>query len=69
MDIYNLLLFPFQNHERPVEKLLKYMLDVAMGMHYISCQGLVHRVSFIGHWYAVHSTKILSCGEKLVEDS
>ena len=39
---YNLLL---QNNKRPIKKLLKYMLDVAMGMHYIAGKRLVHRVS------------------------
>ena len=28
----------------PVKKLVKYMLDVATGMHYISDKGLIHRV-------------------------
>ena len=35
---------PLQKNQRPVEKLIKYMIDVAMGMHYISERGLVHRV-------------------------
>ena len=26
--------------------LVKYMIDIAMGMHYISEKGLVHRVSY-----------------------
>jgi hypothetical protein len=34
-----------QGNERPMKALLKYMLDVALGMHYISERGLVHRVS------------------------
>ena len=34
-----------QRNYRPVEKLLKYMLDVSVGMHYIAEKGLVHRVS------------------------
>ena len=34
-----------QKNERPVKQLVKYMIDVAMGMHYISERGLVHRVS------------------------
>ena len=37
-------LFP-QNNERPVPQLVRYMIDIAMGMHYISERGLVHRVS------------------------
>eukprot|EP00731_Ephydatia_muelleri_P032022 Em0023g529a len=28
---------------RPIKQLVKYMIDVAMGMHYISEKGLVHR--------------------------
>ena len=28
-----------------MEKLVKYMLDVALGMHFLSEKGLVHRVS------------------------
>lgn len=28
---------------KPVEKLVKYMLDIAVGMHYISAKGLIHR--------------------------
>ena len=34
----------FQNNSRPVGVLIRYMLDVAMGMHYIAEKGLVHRV-------------------------
>ena len=34
-----------QKNERPVKQLVKYMIDIAMGMHYISERGLVHRVS------------------------
>ena len=34
-----------QKNERPVKLLVKYMIDIAMGMHYISERGLVHRVS------------------------
>lgn len=33
-----------QTYSRPVEQLVKYMIDVAMGMHYLSEKGLVHRV-------------------------
>ena len=43
-----------QRNYRPVEKLLKYMLDVSVGMHYIAEKGLVHRVSLYiltGHVY------------------
>ena len=29
---------------------MKYMIDVAMGMHYISEKGLVHRVRFLLKW-------------------
>jgi hypothetical protein len=31
--------------KKPIETLVKYMVDVAMGMHYIAERGLVHRVS------------------------
>ena len=34
-----------QRNPRPVQVLVKYMLDIAMGMHYIAEKGLVHRVS------------------------
>ena len=30
-----------------MDQLIKYMIDVAMGMHYIMERGLVHRVSCI----------------------
>ena len=36
-----------QRNPRPVGVLIKYMLDIAMGMHYIADKGLVHRVSLI----------------------
>ena len=29
-----------------MDQLIKYMIDVAMGMHYIMERGLVHRVSY-----------------------
>ena len=35
----------FQKNKRSSQQLVKYMVDVAMGMHYISERGLVHRVS------------------------
>lgn len=34
-----------QKNKRSASQLVKYMVDVAMGMHYISERGLVHRVS------------------------
>ena len=34
-----------QKNERSVDQLIKYMIDVAMGMHYLTERGLVHRVS------------------------
>ena len=34
-----------QKNQRTVQQLVKYMVDIAMGMHYISSRGLVHRVS------------------------
>ena len=40
-----LISFILQKHQRPIEKLVKYMIDVSMGMHYLSERGLVHRVS------------------------
>lgn len=33
-----------QTHRRSLKSLMKYMIDVAMGMHYLSERGLVHRV-------------------------
>ena len=33
-----------QKKRQPVNKLIKYMLDIATGMHYISEKGLIHRV-------------------------
>ncbi len=35
-------------NKRPLTKLVKYMVDVSMGMHYISEKGLIHRVSTRG---------------------
>lgn len=35
-----------QKNKRSANQLVKYMVDVAMGMHYISERGLVHRVSY-----------------------
>ena len=42
---FAILLEYFQKNKRSVQQLVKYMFDVAMGMHYISERGLVHRVS------------------------
>ena len=42
---YDSLYPAMQNNERTIEQLIKYMIDVAMGMHYINEHGLVHRVS------------------------
>ena len=42
---YDSLYISFQNNEHTIEQLIKYMIDVAMGMHYINEHGLVHRVS------------------------
>ena len=39
--------FCSKNNERSVDQLIKYMIDVAMGMHYIMERGLVHRVSYV----------------------
>ena len=41
--VAHMVLF-MQNNKKPVKNLIKYMLDVATGMHYISEKGLVHRV-------------------------
>ena len=34
-----------QKNDRPASKLVKYMIDIAMAMNYVSGKGLVHRVS------------------------
>lgn len=34
-----------QKNQRPVNQLLQYMIDVAMGMHYLAEKRFVHRVS------------------------
>ena len=36
-----------EKRARSVDQLIKYMIDVAMGMHYIMERGLAHRVSCI----------------------
>ena len=41
---YISLITIIQKKKQPVNKLVKYMLDVATGMHYISDKGLIHRV-------------------------
>ena len=33
-------------NDRPASKLVKYMIDIAMAMNYVSGKGLVHRVSY-----------------------
>ena len=33
-----------QANPRPIKQLVKYLIDIAMGMHYISERRLVHRV-------------------------
>lgn len=38
-----------KKNQRSVDQLIKYMIDVAMGMHYIMERGLVHRVSYVKH--------------------
>ena len=35
-----------QKNDRPASKLVKYMIDIAMAMNYVSGKGLVHRVSY-----------------------
>ena len=37
--------FLHKKNQRPVKNLVKYMIDISMGMHYIAERGLVHRVS------------------------
>jgi serine/threonine protein kinase len=37
------MVLSLRKNERPIQQLVKYMVDVAMGMHYISERGLVHR--------------------------
>lgn len=37
--------FFLQKNKRPVPKLIKYMMDIGLGMHHISSLGLVHRVT------------------------
>ena len=32
-----------QRNPRPVSQLVKYMVDISMGMHYLSERGLIHR--------------------------
>lgn len=39
------LLVTQTNSPKSPERLVKYMVDVAMGMHYLAERGLVHRVS------------------------
>ena len=39
-----LLLLLLQYNKHTVSSLLKYMLDISMGMHYLSAKGFVHRV-------------------------
>ena len=43
--IYKMALIQTQMERQPVEFLMKCMTDVAMGMHYLSEKGLIHRVS------------------------
>ena len=38
-----------QRNVRPVKQLVKYMIDISMGMHYLAEKGLVHRVSVVCH--------------------
>ena len=46
-----------QRNKREVHNLVKYMLDVATGMHYISERGLLHRVTML---YS-HKLKHINC--------
>ena len=54
-----------QNNQRSTSQLVKYMVDVAMGMHYISERGLVHRVchnklaKFSQHQKCIHLSLIV----------
>ena len=59
-------------NSKPLSKLVKYMVDVSMGMHYLSERGLVHRVSCVGVWWvASWDVWSVSCmcigGGRLVE--
>lgn len=38
-----------QYNKHTVSSLLRYMLDISMGMHYLSAKGFVHRVSVFLH--------------------
>ena len=40
-----LLIYLPQKNNRPAQKLVQYMIHVAMAMNYVSEKGLVHRVS------------------------
>ena len=41
---FPLIFSNMQKHKRPIGTLVKYMIDVTMGMHYLSEKGLLHRV-------------------------
>ena len=45
------------------ESLVKYMVDVAMGMHYIAERGLVHRVSI--YVYTMKNLHLFIFGKNL----
>ena len=46
-----------KRNERSVDQLIKYMIDVAMGMHYIMERGLVHRVSYSQNSFTLGNKK------------
>ena len=48
---------PTQKNKREVHNLVKYMLDIATGMHYISERGLLHRVTsyIIAMSWSIHA--------------
>ena len=48
-------------NKRPLPRLVKYMVDVSMGMHYLSERGLVHRVWFILNVRFVRYMRVIQC--------
>ena len=49
------LSFHLQKNTRPHPTLVKYMIDIAMAMHYISEKGLVHRVSYMQAYIHIYT--------------
>lgn len=44
---HNHIITTIQKNSRDEPQLMKYMIDVAMGMHYLSDKGIIHRVSSV----------------------